>query len=282
MRIVDGETKLMGLLGEGLAYTKSPAMHNRAAELLGINAVYMPLSMPEADLEKFLDVAWSLGALGFNVTQPHKAAVAALFEGAPTSVNTLVRGVAGWQATSTDGAGFVAGLKRIDREITSFDDVIFIGNGGGVIGILEHLLETAWATMPKITVARRNSERDEDFLGFAASGLDLTFIDLSVADLTAVLAGKKDGTLLVQATSAPLKGDDLGSLVPALAEFSGALVDLVYGKPSALYFAACAKDLAAQDGEAMLIEQARRAEMLWWGEAASYDDLAAALRGKAT
>jgi hypothetical protein len=38
--------------------------------------------------------------------------------------------------------------------------------------------------------------------------------------------------------------------------------------------------LVSQDGEAMLIEQARLAQKLWWGRALAYADLATALRGK--
>lgn len=257
---IDGSTRIMGLIGESIAYTMSPAMHNRAAAKLGINAVYLPLSLPEAKLAGFLDVMWGLGALGFNVTQPHKGAVAKLVPGSGlTSVNTLFRGDQGWSAASTDGEGFARGLARTGRELASFEEIVLLGSGGAAQAILEHL--ATQPQQPKLTTLRR---------------ADLQ----SATALTAALAGKGEETLLIQATSAPLKGDDLSSLAPALKEFRGVVVDLVYGKPSALYFTAVAKDLVAQDGEPMLIEQARLAQKLWWGKAAAYDEMAAALRGK--
>src|SRR5690606_39173443 len=81
MRWPDGTTRLMGLLGERIDYTGSPAIHNHAAAALGINACYLPLSLPGGQVAPFLAAAWHLGALGFNVTTPHKELVARLVPG---------------------------------------------------------------------------------------------------------------------------------------------------------------------------------------------------------
>ncbi len=257
---IDGATRILGLVGESIEYTMSPAMHNRAAAKLGVNAVYLPFSLPEAKIASFLDLMWGLGAVGFNVTQPHKGAVAKLVPGSGLgSVNTLFRGEHGWTAASTDGEGFARGLLRTGRELGSFAEIVMLGSGGAAQAIVEHLATAS--LQPKLTTLRRAELQD-------------------ATALTTALAGKGEETLLIQATSAPLKGDDLSSLTPALRDFRGVVCDLVYGKPSALYFAAVGKDLVAQDGEPMLIEQARLAQKLWWGKAAAYDEMAAALRGK--
>jgi len=259
--MIDGATKLLGLLGEGIAYTKSPALHNRAAQLLGMNCAYLALPMPAASVKPFLDVSWTMGAVGFNVTTPHKAVVAKLFpECGLGSVNTLYRGDAGWKAASTDGEGFAKGVSRLGKALTDYERIVLLGSGGAAAAVRAHL-EQMPGTRTLIELSR-------------SSG------NLDLATLTASLAGHGEETLLVQATSAPQRGDDLSSLAPALKDFAGHVSDLVYGKPSALYFGAIAKDLTAQDGEAMLIEQARLAQRLWWGKAAPYDDMALALRGK--
>ncbi len=258
MRRVDGDTKLMGLLGERISYTLSPAMHNRAAQKLGINAVYLPLSMPAARVAGFLETAWDLGALGFNVTQPHKGLVAALLpESGLDSVNTVYRGEDGWKAASTDGEGWALGLTRTGFAAGSFKKVVILGGGGAVRAIVRVLPPGAELVVLKRSEGTLTPER-----------------------LGAELAGRGDETLLIQATSAPHQGDDLGAFTPALKEFKGVVSDIVYGKPSALYFTAIALDLVVQDGESMLIEQARLAQRLWWGKAAAYDDMAAALRNK--
>jgi shikimate 5-dehydrogenase len=64
----------------------------------------------------------------------------------------------------------------------------------------------------------------------------------------------------------------------ALSEYQGSLVDLIYDKPSALYFTALHRGIKAQDGLPMLIEQARLSQKLWWGKSASYEDLALAIK----
>lgn len=259
--MIDGATKLLGLLGEGIAYTKSPALHNRAAKLLGMNCVYVALPMPAASVKPFLEVAWTMDAVGFSVTTPHKGVVARLFPACGLeSVNTIYRGAGGWHAASTDGEGFAKGVARLGKALADYERIVLLGSGGAAAAVRAH-------------VERMPGARTLIELSRSSGNLDL-------ATLTASLAGHAEETLLVQATSAPQKGDDLSSLSPALADFTGHVSDLVYGKPSALYFAAIAKDLTAQDGEAMLIEQARLAQRLWWGKAASYDDMALALRGK--
>ena len=280
-RLIDGETRLMGVLGEHIAYTLSPRLHNFAANLLGINVAYLALPLPAAGVAPFLAAAWSLGAVGFNVTTPHKALVASLVpEAGLTSANTLYRGAKGWQAASTDGPGWERGLARLGRELGSFAEVVVLGSGGAAVAVLAHLGRVRAASLPAVHVLRRTPARDADVRAALPPATPLTFGEMTAEGLAAALRGKDERTLLVQATSAPQKGDDLRELVPALTDFSGVVSDLVYAKPSALYFAAVAKDLTAQDGEAMLIEQARLSQELWWGRSAPYADMALALRGK--
>jgi shikimate dehydrogenase len=274
-RVIDGRTKLLGLIGEGIDYTLSPRLHNRAIEVLGLSAAYLPLSMPAARVQSFLDVAWDLGATGFNVTNPHKRLVASLVDAdGLTSVNTVFRGDKGWRGASTDGEGFVASLAAIKRDVTSFKHAVILGAGGAAESVVHALAVAAPALT--IDVLRRQDASDAALRRVAGRSIGTHGLDL--ATLTTLLANKGDDTLLIQATNAPHRGDDLASLVPALASYGGVVIDLVYGKPSALYFAALAKDLTAQDGEPMLIEQARLAQKLWWGKSASYDELRAALK----
>lgn len=276
---IDGETRLMGLLGESIAYTQSPRLHNRAAALLGQNVVYLPLPLPAAQVKGFLDAAWHLGAVGFNVTQPHKGLVAGLLPGGKLrSVNTLTRGKTWWEGASTDAGGFARGLKRLDRTLDSFDELVLLGAGGAATALVEHL--AGGAKGPRKLHALRRKPDGDAALTDVAGKLKFSLAELSVNALAKALKGKGESCLLVQATSAPLHGDDMAALIPALDGFGGVLVDLVYGKPSALYYAAVARDVMAQDGEAMLIEQARLAQELWWGKAAPYEELALALRGK--
>ncbi len=275
---IDGETQLYGLIGSNIGYTKSPVMHNRAAQILGINAVYLPLQMESSKVPDFLETSLHMNFGGFNVTQPHKEIAAKSLSATKLkSVNTISRTSKGWTATSTDGVGFVAGFKRVGREFSSFEQVVFIGAGGAVTAVLEYLAQNK-SEIPKISVLRRSSEKD--LVMKKIIGKKISFVDLSVENLTEELGGKGSETLLVQASSAPLHGDDLSKYIPALKNFTGVVCDMIYSTPSKLYFAALNQDLVALDGEAMLIEQARASQKIWWGKSASYEDMMHALRGK--
>ncbi len=279
-RLVDGETKLMGVIGHGIAYTQSPRLHNYAANQLGKNIAYLPIDLPADAVKPFLDAAWAMGAVGFSVTKPHKALVAGLLpKGKLASVNTLYRGPDWWEGASTDGDGFIAGLRRIQVDVDDLARIVVIGSGGATTSLLEALGRAA-KHRPIVQVLRRSGQNDAALKGILPKGWTPEFLDLDVLTLSQALKGRASDTLLVQASSAPQNGDDLAAFVPALDGFGGALSDLVYGKPSALYGAALARDLVCQDGESMLIEQARLAQILWWGKALPYDEMAMALRGK--
>lgn len=279
-RLVDGETKLMGVIGHGIAYTQSPRLHNYAANQLGKNVAYLPIDIPADEVRAFLDAAWSMGAVGFSVTKPHKGLVASLLPKTKlASVNTLFRGKTWWEGASTDGDGFVAGLQRIQVDVGQLEHVVVIGAGGATTSLFEAFGRHA-KQKPGLAVLRRSDQNDAALKKVLPKGWAPEFLPLDRRTLAGALAGKGAETLLIQASSAPQNGDDLGELVPALDGYAGAVADLVYGKPSALYSAALAKDLVCQDGEAMLIEQARLAQNLWWGRALPYDEMAMALRGK--
>jgi shikimate dehydrogenase len=70
---ISGSTRLLALLGDPVAHSLSPAMHNAAFAALGLDAVYVALRAPHAD---FPDILRSLAALEVsgNVTVPFKGA----------------------------------------------------------------------------------------------------------------------------------------------------------------------------------------------------------------
>ena len=273
---ISATTRMLGLLGRDISYSLSPKIHSSCAAAFGIDQVYLPFDVRTISLSNLLEVLWDLGCVGLNVTTPFKSEVAALLAaqsigrnkvgnqaGKLRSVNTLYRGHSGWEATATDGPGFAAGLKRVDRCIEDFSEIIILGSGGTAQTLLEYF--AALEFNPQITVIRRSAVDSRDGNRVAARdtilkecySADLTIVDLSLSKLIAVVSKGVASTLFIQATSAPNNGDNLAQFVPAFKDFKGVLVDLVYNQPSALYFAMLDADKTALDGEAMLIEQAR-------------------------
>src|SRR2546421_11106760 len=68
---------LTGLIGAPIAHSASPAMHERAAEGLGLRGHYQLIEVAGADaggLRMMLEGARRLGFAGVNATFPYKAA----------------------------------------------------------------------------------------------------------------------------------------------------------------------------------------------------------------
>jgi shikimate dehydrogenase len=93
------------LIGAPIAHSASPAMHEQAADALGIRCHYQLIEVADADtaeLRALLDAVKRIGFAGVNVTFPYKEAVVPLLDDlspaarAIGAVNTIV--VRGQQA----------------------------------------------------------------------------------------------------------------------------------------------------------------------------------------
>ena len=252
------KTQKLGLIGRGIAYSLSPLIHNTSSKHLGIDAEYRLYDLASAeDVNLFLQKAWENGFTGFNVTQPWKKILG------DQSINTLFRQPEAnmWSTASTDAEGFFAGARRIGCRREKIHRVIFFGNGATVDAIASLL------DVPLHCIVRE-PDRQTPIAG-------RTFHRWNPAELQSLLtAAEDDGTLIIQATPAPITGNSLSEFVPALDALRGRsnnwFVDLCYSRVSALMEGARAAAIPSQDGLPMLIEQARSAQTIWWGKSAPY------------
>ncbi|MCA9070315.1 MAG: type I 3-dehydroquinate dehydratase, partial [Planctomycetaceae bacterium] len=72
---INSETQVFGVLGDPVAHSLSPVIHNAAFEAAGINAVYLPIRIFKRKLKESLDALDWLGIRGYSVTIPHKEGV---------------------------------------------------------------------------------------------------------------------------------------------------------------------------------------------------------------
>ena len=70
--MIDGKTKILGVIGDPIEHTFSPAMHNAGLSELGLNYIYLPFHVKPDRLSYALEGAKALGIQGLNVTIPHK------------------------------------------------------------------------------------------------------------------------------------------------------------------------------------------------------------------
>ncbi|MEA1999731.1 MAG: shikimate dehydrogenase, partial [Euryarchaeota archaeon] len=64
--------KIYGIIGDPIAHSLSPVMHNAAFKKLGLDAVYLAFRVPLEELGDAIRGAKSLGISGLNVTIPLK------------------------------------------------------------------------------------------------------------------------------------------------------------------------------------------------------------------
>jgi shikimate dehydrogenase len=129
---------LTGLLGAPIAQSASPAMHERAAEALGLRCHYQLIEVAGAgrdELRLLLEGIRRLGFAGINVTYPYKEAILDLLdELAPGAarigaVNTVVVRDDRLIGHNTDTSGFARAIAELVAG-SSRGAVAVIGAGG--------------------------------------------------------------------------------------------------------------------------------------------------------
>lgn len=88
--MIAATTRLVALLGRPVAHSLSPRMQNAAFAARGLDLVYVAFDVVPERFEAAVRGLVELGAVGANVTAPHKLAAAALAETDEPSANTLV------------------------------------------------------------------------------------------------------------------------------------------------------------------------------------------------
>src|SRR5256714_8939688 len=135
---LSGRRLLTGLLGAPIAHSASPAMHERAAEALGLRCHYQLIEIAGAgrdELRLLLEGVRRLGFAGINVTFPYKEAVVDLLDemspGAAQigAVNTVVVRDNRLTGHNTDTSGFARAVAQLVGA-SAHGAVAVIGAGG--------------------------------------------------------------------------------------------------------------------------------------------------------
>ena len=130
--MLGAETRLVALLGDPVAGSLSPRMHNAAFAARGLDWAYVAVRVEIDALEAAVRGLGALGFAGANVTAPHKRAVARLVETDSPSVNTLVV-VSGHVRGSTTDTAILAGIDA--------ERPVIVGAGGAATAFIDALGE---------------------------------------------------------------------------------------------------------------------------------------------
>ncbi len=237
------------VIGDPIAHSKSPLIHNFWLDALGIEAEYRKCHVKADELAAYFlkrraDPDW----LGCNVTIPHKVAVMDYVTDPGEvgrligAMNTIACETAGpLIGTNTDAGGFLAPLIRMGWKGRS---AVIVGAGGAARAVLYALAQTG---VREFTVMARD----------AAKGRAL----LDRAGLAGRVIGMDDplppADLLVNSSPLGMEGQPPLRLDLAPLPADAVVYDIVYVPlDTEVLLAARARDLRTVDGLEMLIGQA--------------------------
>ena len=65
---INGNTRLLGVIGNPVEHTMSPVIHNNLADILGDNFAYAPFRVENENVGDAVKGAYALNMLGMNVS----------------------------------------------------------------------------------------------------------------------------------------------------------------------------------------------------------------------
>lgn len=154
---------LYGVVGDPVAHSLSPAMQMAAIRERDLDAVYHSMQVAAEQLPHLKDLSSELGLTGFNVTAPHKEAVARLCDGRTDqartlgAVNTVKVQDGRWLGHNTDSGGILAVLSQAWGDEPPPRAVV-LGGGGAARAAIDALLR--WPVPSLVVRIRSATGRD--------------------------------------------------------------------------------------------------------------------------
>ncbi len=230
------QTKKLCVIGDPIAHTKSPLIHNTMLRTLGLDYIYMAQSVPKGSAKDWLLAAKLAGYAGFNATMPHKLDLVPLMDhldedaalyGTVNAV-ALRNGIA--YGYNTDGKGFLQSLS--DAGIQSKDlRAVILGAGGAAKSVALKLSQQGASS---VTVCNRTYSKAEELCALDSNSV-LQPASMDIQSLNALMP---NADLLVNCTSLGMAGTEgqfqdfsfLDALPP-----HAAVYDVIYAPAETLF-----------------------------------------------
>ena len=265
------------VIGNPIAHSKSPEIHEQFATQSGIDISYQRQYCPDdtASFIAVIEAFFNGGGVGANVTVPFKqiaydccTARGGLSEHAKTAgaVNTLLinksllqKGVSISDAIygdNTDGQGLINHITSLGWPLADAR-VALIGAGGAARGVILPLIESGIDTL---TIANRTVSKAIDLAGELSAASSVINAQQIETCATSDLVGDFD--IIINATSIGLSGDTLPLHDSLSCHYA---YDMMYGRPLPFLQHFAARDAQTSEGYGMLIGQAALSFERWTG-----------------
>lgn len=264
---IRGTTRLLGILGNPLDHSWSPAMHNSALEALGLDYAYVPFVVREEDLGALLGALKSVNFAGVNVTMPHKQAVIPLLDEVSDlsrmlgAVNTITHKDGRLYGHTTDPEGFLRGFAEAGH---SFDgkSVVILGNGGSARTIAFALAAQTQAA--RVALAARDATKSKAIAREVEAALGRSVEVVALEDYG---ARAREFEVVVNTTPLGMGSNHAVTPIPLDAIHPHQIVYDIISNPeeTTLMRNARARGASALGGLGMLVHQGVASFKIWTG-----------------
>lgn len=265
---VSGSTQVLGILGNPVRHSLSPAMQNAAIAACDLDYVYVPFPVMPESLAAAVSGLRVLGVRGFNVTIPYKTAIMSYLDELDESaavagaVNTVLVREGLMTGYNTDGSGFVSSLADDLSFVAGCGTIVVIGAGGAARGAVAALCR---AGAERVVVANRSYDKAEELAEDMRARHPRTCI--TVSPQNQIASHLASAALLVNTTSIGMNGERIGFVDLARLPRSAKVYDMVYSAAETpLLREAAALGIEAVNGLGMLAAQGERAFTIWTGK----------------
>ncbi len=241
------EMKRLAVIGDPIAHSLSPVLHNAMARALDLPYTYEAVRVAADALPDWVARVRAGGWRGFNATMPHKLRLPPLLDALTPegeyygAVNTVKNENGVLTGHNTDGEGFARALAEHGRSFAG-EKVTVLGAGGAAGAIVRRALRDGAA---RITILNRTLEKAGALRALDPKVVAALPLDAPVPPDTGLLVNTLPA-------GAPMDWGFVGRLGRGCAVF-----DILYAPPrTALLEAAEARGLLAVNGLGMLIHQA--------------------------
>ena len=269
--IIKATTKVYGIFGHPVNHSLSPQMHNAAFQALRLDCIYLAFDIHPKDFEIAARAIKSMGISGVNITIPHKESIIFFLDeispeanitGAVNTVKNVDGKLIGY---NTDVSGFLRAIKEDLGFHPKGLSATVVGAGGAARAVLTSLcMNEAY----QVYVINRTLDKAKRLASEFKKGFKDTFIQaVSLDDKDEIknILGKTN--LLVNATSAGMKGVDSVEIPLEYLQKEAVIYDLVYD-PRETNLIKTAKELGykASGGLSMLLYQGAESFEIWTGK----------------